>query len=233
MEKTLEDYFELDEINDCVRFTGDTLHVYIPRRYETLNFLFIEEQISTLGIFKFVINKDTETELEAGLNLPALITMDADESYNETIDDEKYLCAVLHNGSRLLTSLHLVKNDKLYFLLWREFMSLGKIPLFINYENIAFMFDDLKEICGKGISTDHALLEMIYAHIYRDSDDLNKPYRLTSKQKPPEIINLRNVSYGPSGTFSKIAGSFAQDGYNSALLNQTDKNNELEDLWRQ
>ena len=46
------------------------------------------------------------------------------------------------------------------------------------------------------------------------------------------MVTMKSVAYGPSGTFAKIAGSYAQEGYNSALLNQADKSNELEDLFR-
>ncbi len=221
-------YFVTDQEHDCVRFMGNEVVLYIPKRYENYQFLHIGERVECLGIFKMVING----ELVCGLQLPAIISIDPVSMEWTTIDDEKFLAVTLTHGSNILTTLHLLQNDKIYFTTWREFLSVGHLPLYINYENIAFLFDDLKETTGKGINIDHSVLEIIYAHLFRDSEDLNVFYRHTSMSKEPTTISLKTVSYGPSGTFAKIAGSYAQDGYNSALLNQADRNSELEDMWR-
>lgn len=230
-ETKLEDvtrFFETDSENDCVRFMGDELICYIPKRYENYQFLHIGEYIESLGIFKMVING----KYSCGLQLPAIITIKPVSTEWTTIDDEKFLVAYLDRGSQLLTTLNLLHNDKVYFSTWREFLSVGHLPLYVNYNNIAFLFDNLKETTGRDINIDHSVLEIIYSHLFRDMSDLNVFYRHTPMNKEPAHISLKTVSYGPSGTFAKIAGSYAQDGYNSALLNQADRNSELEDLWR-
>ena len=224
----IEKMFITDEKHDCVRFVGETLDLYIPKRYENYQFLHIGERIDCLGIFKMVINGN----IECGLQLPAIISIDPTDMAWVTVDDEKFLKVTLTHGSNLMTTLHLLQNDKIYFTTWREFLSVGHLPLYINYENIAFLFDDLKETTGKGINIDHSVLEIIYAHLFRDSKDLNVFYRHTNMLEKPSTISLKAVSWGPSGTFAKIAGSYAQDGYNSAMLNQAERNSELEDMWR-
>lgn len=227
-EELLNKFFITDEENDCVIFTGEKLQCFIPERYATYGFLHMGEKTESLGIFKMVIND----EIECGLQLPSIITMEPIDAQWKTIDDEKFLVAELGTGCKLLASLTLIQNDKIYFTTWREFMYIGHLPLYINYNNIAFLFDDLKEATGKGISIDHSVLEIIYSHLFRSAEDPNIFYRHSDMTKEPARISMKSVAYGPSGTFAKIAGSFAQDGYNSALLNQADRNSELEDMWR-
>lgn len=227
-DELIDKYFQMDTENDCIFFTGESLQCLIPERYATYGFLHISERVDTLGIFKMVI----DNEYECGLQIPAIISMEIIDSIWKTIDGDKFLIVSLDRGCKLLTTLTLLQNDKIYYSAWREYMAVGHIPLYIDYNNVAFLFDDMKEATGRGISVDHSVLEIIYSHLFRSSDDLNVFYRHTAMDKPPSRISLKSVSYGPSGTFAKIAGSYAQDGYNSALLNQADRNSELEDMWR-
>lgn len=228
MVEDISKYFELSEKDDCVYFVGDKLDCYLPERYGNFGYLSITNVVSTLGIFAMKINDS----IDCGLNLNAGITMDPVSSEHITIDGDKYVHAILKKGSKLLTTLTFTQDDKLSYVTWREFLSVGHLPFCFNYKNIAGIFDDNKFTTGKGISVDHAVLEVIYAHLFRDPDDLNIFYRLTPMVKKPAMVTLKSVSYGPSGTFAKIAGSYAQEGYNSALLNQSEQSSELEDLFR-
>lgn len=224
----LEQYFELSEEDNCVRFLGEKLECYIPERYTSLNLLEVGATVKTLGIFKMVIDDD----ITCGLQLPCVIEIDPADVSKITDGQEKYYLCTLNKGGQLITSLDLLQNAKIGYLTWREFMSVDHMPDYVNYENVAFLFDDLKECTGKGIAADHAILEIIFAHIFRDAKDPNVFYRHTNMKEKPYKITLTSISYGTSGTFSKIAGSYAQQGYNSAMLNPAEENTELEDLFR-
>ena len=231
----IADLFELSTEDNCVRFLGEKLECYIPERYQSFGFLELGATVKTLGIFKMVVND----EYECGLQLPTTIEMYPTDIYQESISpddneakkDKFYVCS-FDKGGQVVTNLNLVQNDKVGYTCWREFMSVGHMPLYIDYDNVAFLFDDLKECTGKGISADHAVLEIIYSHLFRDANDANIPYRNTNMARAPQRITLTDISNGLTGTFAKIAGSYAQQGYNAALLNQSDENVELEDLFR-
>lgn len=224
----LDKFFITDEKENCVRFVGDKLEALIPKRYASKNFLVVEKIIKALGVFTLRVN-DT---LEGGLQLPGVIQMEPIETYETTIGGDEYFVAVFHKGNRFMTTLDVFQDEKIGYFMWTEFLSVGRMPLFINYNNIPTLFDDLKEITGKGIEVDHAVVEIIYAHLYRDKDNLNTFYRHTDMKKEPARVSLRNVAYGPSSTHSRIIGSYADDGRNAALLNQSEVNHQLEDLFR-
>lgn len=224
----LSRFFELSEKDDCVYFTGDTLECYLPERYGNFGYLNITATISVLGIFAMRVNE----KFEGGLNLNAGITMEHTSIRHETIDGDKYVVATLKKGQKLMTTLTFTQDNMLYYTVWREFLSVGHLPKCFNYKNIIGLFDNSKYATGKGISVDHAILEMIYAYLFRDKNDMHKFYRHTDMKHEPAMVTLKSVAYGPSSTFSRVAGSYAQEGYNTALLNQAEQNNELEDLFR-
>ena len=221
-------YFQEDTKEDCVRFIGEKLECFIPLRYQMDNFLKIGETIQALGVFALTIN-DT---IEGGLQLPAVITMEPQETYEVTKDDERYLVCVFQKFDKVMNTLSVMQIEKIGYFLWREFLSLGHMPRYITYQNVATLMDDLKEVTGRGTGSNHAIMEIIYAHLFRDAKDLNVKYRHTDMHQPPAHVTLRDVSYGPSSTLARIAGSYTDTGINSALLNQADQNHELEDLFR-
>lgn len=224
----LTPYFEQDTKEKCVRFIGDKLEIFIPMRYQLKNYLAIEDKISALGIFSMKVNDS----IEGGLQLPAVIQIDPVETYEATINDVKYLVCVLTKGGKIMTSTEVLQDDKVGYFMWTEYLSLGRMPEFIDYEGTATLFDDLREVTGRGIDVDSAIIGIILAQMNRDPDDINIFYRHTRMLKKPFLVNLRNVGYGPSSTHARVVGSYSDDGRNAALLNQSDQNHKLEDFFR-
>lgn len=216
------------EKDGTVIFTGNELECYIPERYIKANYLHIGETISALGIFAMRIND----EVDCGIQLPAIIEIAHSDLYEKTIDDQLFKVCVLKKNDRFMISTKVMQVEEIGYFIWREFLSGGRLPSFITYEDIATLFDDLGEIAGRGMAGNHGVLEVILSHIFRDSKDLTVKYRHTNMKEPPARVTLRDVSYGPSSTSSRILGSYSELGLNSALVNQSAENHEIEDLFR-
>lgn len=225
----MSEYFKYSEDDDAFHFIGDKLEVYIPERYQEKGFLELGERVSVLGIFSMKIN-DTE---EVGMLLPAMITMDPVDIAEATINGEKYFICILNKGCVFHNSHTVLQNNSIGFFMWNEFLALGHMPKFITYGNIINLFDNITKYSGLHLDGSHAVLELIYAHMFRDPSNMTKFYRHTDMSKPPVMINLHDVAYGATTTHSRIFGSYSSVGLNSALLNQETKNNELEDMFRQ
>lgn len=219
-------FFKQEE--DCVRFIGDDLKCFIPMRYKAKNMLIVDSMVTALGIFTMLINDS----IQCGLQIFATIRIDPDSTYETTIDGEDFFVCELKKNNRLMTTLNIMQDNNVGYVAWTEMIASGHLPSYINYENIATLFDDMKEHTGKGTSVNHAAFEMLYAHLFRDADDPHVHYRYTDMKKPPVFINVRNVSYGPTSTQSRIIGSYADDGRNAALVNQAEENHEIEDFFR-
>jgi hypothetical protein len=216
------------EQDGSVRFVGKELIAYVPKRYSNLGKFTIGDKVSTLGIFTMKVD-----DILCGLQIPAMITMDPSEISEGTVDSIPYQILTFHENDIFMTTNQVVQDESTGYVIWKEFMGLGNLPSYVTYENIPTFFDDLAEITGAGINVNHAILEMAYAHMFRDPDDRTKLYRLSDTRKEPSIIAIHDVAYGASSTQSRISGSYANQGLNAALLNQSKENAELDDVFRQ
>lgn len=224
----LSNKFEYSEKDDCTRFMGDKLIIRIPEHYTMLGYLVIAGVVHVLGIFPMNVDG-----VDCGLQIPGVIDVDPSDIRTETINDKKYTILELHKGDRIMCTSSVVKDGKLHYAMWKEFIGGGKMPEYLDYDATACLFDDCKKITGKGIDVNHAVIEIVYAHIYRDRDDLTKLYRLTPMTKPPVNIKLNQPAYATNSTHARIIGSYAEQGMNTALIHQNAENVEIEDIFRQ
>lgn len=221
-------YFELSEKDNCVFFTGDKAECLIPQRYIDKEFLIIDSKLSVLAVFTIIVNE----KILGGILIPVMITMDPVSTETRTIDGVQYFVAILNKGSQFICSLDLVQIDRTGYDIWLELISLAHMPLFIDYNDTAFIFDNMKEFTGSALKANHVMLEIIMAHVNRDPQNLTVPYRLTNMSQPPVQITLRDIGHGTSSTHSRLIGSYSDIGRTAALINQSDENNELEDYFR-
>jgi len=219
-------YFK--KVNNAFVFTGKKLTVKIPRRYENYNLLKAENEVQTLAIFEMIID-DKESH---GFLLPAVIIMAPSHTFNKTIDEIDFLIAEFQAGDKFMTNTQILKQPHISYAMFVEFIALGNLPKFMDYESTAFLFDRSKSICDADLRVHHSVFEMIYAHLFRDPDDLTIKFRHTNMKKKPEFIELRSVTYGTDSTTAKIIGAYMNDGINAAIVNPAHQKHELEDLLR-
>lgn len=211
----LTKYFHTDVKSNVCTFTGDELEVYIPARYGNHGLLRLTDHLAALGIFDMQVN-GSET---GGLCLPAVVNSLPSKTYPLTIESRNYLVAYYRKNDVFMSNLEVVRNDKLGYLIWREFISLGNLPKFLTYDKFTVLFDMISDVCGIKFPVDHAVFEMLAAHLYRNHKDLSQEYRHSDMREPPVYIELRNVAYGPSMPSAKFIGSYFDVGLNSALVN--------------
>lgn len=215
-------------VENTMVFTGNHLEVRIPMRYKVHEALDVDEHVKALAIFEMIVNH----EYEYGLLLPNIIKMQPSKLSRATIDDVEYQICEFYNGDKFMLTTTVLKESHISLMMYNEFISLGNIPKFIDYNNIALLFDTAESMCDINLKTPHAVFEMIYSHLFRDPDDLYTKYRFTNKTKPPVFIGANNVAFGPESTTAKLIGAYFNDGVNSALVNASDRKYDIEDLLR-
>lgn len=216
------------KVNDTFIFTGKKMEVFIPRRYERYNLLSIGNEVKTLGIFEIKIDDNLST----GFLLPAVLTLEPSSIYTKTIEETDYLICQFVTGDKFISNSTLVKQSFIPYVLFLEFIALGRLPSFITYDIAATLFDLAKETCNVGFRTNHTVFEMIWSHLFRDANDLTTKYRHTNMKNPPEFIELKSVTYAAESTSAKLIGAYMSDGVNAAIVNPANEKNDLEDLLR-
>lgn len=217
------------KVNGAFIFTGKKLEIRIPRRYENYNLLNVVNDVQTLAIFEMIVD-DKESH---GFLLPSIITIQPSKWYNKVIDEVDMLVLELQNGDKFMTSSTLLKQARISYAMFTEFIGMGNLPKFMTYESTAFLFDLAKSLCDADLKAHHSVFEMIYAHLFRDPDDLTVRYRHTNMKKKPAFIELKSVTYGTDSTTAKLIGAYMADGINAALVNPSHQQSDLENLLRQ
>lgn len=217
------------EADGSVTFIGDILTAKISKRFETYGMLAVTESVYTLAIFEFQIG-DAEPR---GMFLPATIEMFPSEVSYITEDGKDYVNLIFKKGDVFMKSTNIVKLANIAYVIFTEFVEKGNTPSFITYDQRAFLFDIISEVTGSNIPAEHAVFEIIFAHLSRDRDDVQIPYRLTSMKKPLRQIALKDVAHATTSTTAKLSGGYLADSMNVALLNNNENPSVIEELLRQ
>lgn len=207
------------------------LKIVIPRHYASGKLGAIESSVRALGIYALVVDNKYY-----GVNVTnGTLTFTPSQLNVITINDIEYLEMAFDAGDTILPSLDIVKNSSLLFLIYDEITAKGKSPAFFNYQDLARVFDTARDYTGLDLFTDHAILEMMQATRCRNPIDRTEHFRQMLKKQDdlnallPSVLPLRSVAYGATSTAAKLLGSGINEGVTGALVNPTEK---LEDVER-
>lgn len=200
-------------------FTGKHLELYIPTVYADRDLLSVGSTALSLGILQMRINGMFTT------NLLLLTKIEIEFESDRQVEEDGYQYTVLEvlPGQALIKNSVIVKNPNLIYSIFMVFIALGRIPPFLDYNTVQSIFDNDNLLCGVSLGVNHAIWEMIYAHMYRDKQDPYKVFRYTPMTNEPQIVALHNISHGPRSTSSKLIGAYMADGLVSALVDTNPK----------
>lgn len=215
-------------VENTMVFTGEICSVKIPTHYQIYDLLKVTSEVRTLAIFEILINNT----YSYGFLLPAVIRMEPSRISRITEEGIEYQVCEFVNGDKFMVSTVILREPFIATSMYQEFISLGKLPSFMTYETTAKLFDAVEKVCDVNLHAPHVVWEMIYAHLFRDPTDLSIKYRFTDMKDKPIFIGTNNVAFGPDSTTSKLIGAYFNDGINSAIVNASEQQYDLEDLLR-
>lgn len=224
----IKKYFKHDPKTKRLIFTGKELIIKIPKRYEVYDLLHVGNNVKTLGI----VDLEFDQKERAGLMLLANIKIHPSSITQTEIKGLTYYVLTLNKGDIFIDGTDIIQDSTIAYSIFVEFVSYGKLPYFISYDDIATLFDTAERMTGSNLDMDHVIFEMIYAHLFRDPNDIMKFYRHTDLKTPPVNIPLRSITAGPQSTTAKIMGSYFPEGLNSALVHPSKERHVIEDLLR-
>ena len=226
--KDIDRFFEYDDKQKTMTFTGNSLIVYIPYRYSSYNLLTLADRVTTLAVIDLVI----DDEFQAGLLMLTTIEIEPDEVSTIMVGDLQYVKLTLSNGSVFIHNTDRIANGDIVYALWMEAITRGNLPYFIGYEALSTLFDQSKSMCDHNLPVEHSVLEIVYSKLARKADDLTVQYRHTDMKEDFAMIALRDIGYANDSTTARLMGSYFSQGLNSSLLQTTTEHSQIEDLLR-
>ena len=208
--------------------------VYIPSWFEDKQLAFIGSDARVLGIFALVVEN---TQYAVSL-ATSMIRLNPTSVNRITVDDSEYYEFLFEPGDTVIANTELVVSDTMPYYINDEIIGRGRVPWYLDYEDLGSLFENTKHFNGYSLGGTDAVLEMIATSIARSPEDPKVYYRQFIKSKkdlktrPPRFIAFRNISYGATNTTAKLMGSYFETSLTSALVNPSEKVEDIEELLR-
>ncbi|QVD49080.1 hypothetical protein LUCX_10 [Xanthomonas phage vB_XciM_LucasX] len=214
--------------------TTRPIKIYVPERYTEKGLAEIGSETFIVGIYAIVV----DDKYYAVSKINATMRIKPTTISTVKFDGTSYLEFYFEPGSVVIATTSLIKSDTLVYHIFNYFISNGAVPWFLEYEDVATLFESAERHAGVRLTKSHSILEMFAAAITRDPQQRTKYYRHTLEDtnvkpdKPVTFIALRNISLGATNTTARLQGSYWSDGMTSALANPSTRTERIEQLLR-
>lgn len=167
------------------------------------------------------------------LNGTAMITINPDDTRQVKIDNQVYLQFDFLKGSTVIPTLGSIKDSDLVYAIYKYFYNAGRVPGYMNADDLGRAMLLHKEWGGINISPDNTPFELVTSMICRDAKNKMVFYRHTDMKQLPVIIPFKSVLYNARSTTAKLLGNNLDDGFTSALIYPSTEPDRLENMLRQ
>lgn len=229
---------DADKVKATLKEVGDTVvttkgcKICIPTRFRDRNLASVGATNSSVGIFAIVV----DDKYYAISLTPARINFDPTSINMIKIDGDDYIEFYFEPGSVVISDVELVKDDTLPYYIYNELIAGARIPWYVNYLDMAGLFDEASFHAGFKVGASPAVIGMIISVIARNHKDRTQHYRHALKtfndikNNPPDWVKFNNVTYTATNTTARLVGSYFVPAIEAALMNPSTSREELEDL---
>lgn len=222
----------LVKLEDKSMVTKGELKIYYPTRW-------LERGLAITGIddiVLFCLLLVVDDKYYATINVNAKVRLEPYRVETVLINGDAYQELYFPKGSTVTKSLSLIKQDTLTYYIYDEFMSKGRIPFYLDYSIAGKLFDTAKKHAGANIGSDFEVTELIISLQARSLHDRTIYFRQSIKSM--EDINkhlyvwtsLKNVRDSATNTTTRLGGSYYSEGVVSALINPSERVEQVESI---
>lgn len=220
--------------DDTSAYSKTGCKLYFPQRFIDRGMGFIGTDNAACGIAAIVL----PTGEYGVLVVNAMVPMEPDTVEKVNYLGVDYVEFGFLPGSRVFKTVDLVKNDVLVYRINNELISKGNVPWYMDYDDMAGLFDTAAEHAGTNIADNSEVTELIVSLIARDESDRTIYYRSTVKtpedlqNKKVAWIAMMSAAYSATNTLNKLGGSYFTEGALSAMVYPTERVEKIEEIIR-
>lgn len=219
----------LKELEDGSLVALQPLKIYIPVRFAEQGLANVGSEVYIPAIFAIVLD-----DQYYGVSKDcAVMRITPTDTNTVKFGEDDYYEFVFERGSVMIPNLGLVKTDTYVYYVYNEIIAKGRVPWYLDYDDLGGLFDSTEYHAGMVVGENHAIYEMIAASITRLTNDRTKLYRQNWKDSDDyTYIPLRNITYGATNTTARIDGAYFDEGITSALVNPSESVEPFEEILR-
>jgi len=210
----------------------DDFRVVFPERYINQELAVMGSTVRTINIFAIIDSKNNYCVALA----PIFIDLTPSNIIDIEIDNVIHKCLTFDKGSTFTNNTSLLKTGDFLYNLFDEFFIKGKIPWFIDYNDISDLLIESSKYTGSGIGDNPIAYEILASVISRKAGDKNIKFRHTLKNNSgdtkPEYVGLNNIYYSYDNTAGKLVGGYYGAGVTAAVVVKETQTTVVADLLR-
>lgn len=221
----------LHEMEDNSLVTSRPLRIYIPSRFAERGLASLGADTYIVGICAYVVG-----DRYAITMVNAMIGIEPSEINRVMVGEDEYLEFFFMAGSKVIPNLNLAKTDTLTYKIYDEIIAKARVPWYLNYFDLAKIFDTAREHAGAGIGANKEVTELLVSVIARNDKNRREYYRqvVTSEKdlitNPPYYASLKDVSLSATNAVNKLGGGYFRDGTISAINSPSERTERLEEI---
>jgi hypothetical protein len=221
----------LKELGDGSVVAVKGCKIYIPISFRDKNLASLGNDTYIVGIYMMTV----EDKFYAVSLVNAMMRIDPSSINEVTIDDKDYFEFVFEPGDTVIASTDLVVSAKLLYYIFDAIVAKGNIPTYISYLDLGRLFDSAEKHAGTRLASTPTILHMLLSMIGRNPDQLMQYFRQVTNGKDFDkvaYVQLRSTTHGATNTTARLMGSHFTDNLTSALVNPSEREENIEHILR-
>lgn len=209
------------------------MKVIFPQRFVDRAMAYLGSETSFTGIFATLCEGKYSVTKAC-----AIVPSEPDATRIVNWLGREYVELSYEPGSAYMKNRELVKDDQLVYRIYDEFINKGNVPWYIDYDDMAHIFDTANKHGGTSIADSKEVTHFIISLISRVKGDLTTYFRTSIetredlKKHHPAFIAMINAAYAPTNTLNRIAGSYFDEGTIASIIYPTERVEKLEAAYR-
>ncbi len=211
----------------------EPLKIIFPSRFRDIKLAVIGERSYVYGFFAIIVG-----ESYALCNINAYVELGQASVSKVDFNGEEYYEFSYEPGDTVIRTKEIVARSALIFTAIDEFVFKGKVPWYVEYEDMGKLFNTAEAYAGTKARILPSVMEFLASYIARKKNERAKFIRDEAKTKDDFAlakiawVPLRSVYWSAPGTLNKIAGAYFADGVVSAIVNPSKKVEKVESIVR-
>lgn len=215
----------------------DNLRILFPSRFTSKGLCFLDKITNLISYYCIVDDNNNY----AITNEPVFQSLQPDKISMVNIkglptSEISYIMLKFYKDSTVVVNNNLVQDTSIMFNILDEFYNNGKVPWYMNYEDISNIFRNSKKYTGNGIGNDPVGFDILASLISKDKTGL-KPYK--------EIIRSRDDIFKEKIVYTKLAdvqsfkdtaakliGNYFDAGLTSAIVEDETESSDISKILR-
>lgn len=156
----------------------------------------------------------------------------------EKVGDEVYYMLKFNKGDTIVKNTRLLSEEQLPYWVYREFIALGHVPWYFDYDDLLQYQDLTKKYCLVKLGASSSIRELIASFVGKNPENLRENYIAAinceaDKEKiKPVFVGLNKIQLSADTTITKVVGPYFEDGVAAAVTSPIADDSEVDIIER-